>query len=357
MTPSERALLREMRRGALYRLMVWARRAGRRFVHKGGPRAVALVLLALLSTGAKLRVGIVPDTQNYVSNYAADVPQIDLVAAAIQLAAMADYLCETRPDFVVQVGDLTDSTGGPTGADTDDPDSRTAWGGVNEAEWRRVRVFFDRLDACGVPWFVVTGNHDSSLDFARWFPREDFMGRPWAHAMGTDGEQRAAIFATGLGPICVLGLDFMQTAEDRAWAEAQVGCEADLPTLVVRHASAAIYPFVADRRVFGFVEGHWTSPVGLRTQMISRSAMPGYLTVFANWQEIQYGGARGAGWIAMAEWDTTARTVAVSAWSHVLNSAQPHHAGYTNQGGTFAWDWCAALGCSSPVLPPVLLRQ
>src|SRR5262252_3154405 len=127
------------------------------------------------------RIVIVPDTQNEVTVNDQEGTDGDTKRAAI-LALQAQDIIEWRPDFVIQVGDLTDSTGGSDqqGAArlADDPNSAhctthpyvpycpsdpAACNCTNQAqdsEWQRIRQgLFDKLDAAGIPHIETLGNH------------------------------------------------------------------------------------------------------------------------------------------------------------------------------------------------------
>src|SRR5262245_2786946 len=191
--------------------------------------AVVVVLVPgtrSLGQETNLRVAIIPDTQNYVT---AGDPNDGANGATMAnrqmlLEQMVSAIITWRPAFVIQVGDMTDFTGGcdqisggfvcQTGAGriADDPNSYPDgyW-----REWDRIKTqLFNRLDAAGIPHFEVIGNHDSCLEFERWFPAASFLTKPWGYAVDsrpslcgsdtgfggggptTDTSHRAALFQT-----------------------------------------------------------------------------------------------------------------------------------------------------------------
>lgn len=310
---------------------------------------------------ALLRVIGIGDTQNQVTSYADERPAVPVEESLAELRAMADWICSEKPDFVVQVGDLTDSTGGASGSDLDDPDTAALPIGI---EWLRVKAnLADRLEACGVALFLVSGNHDSYRDFERVFPAAAFEAKPWAHAVhrrmyadgSLDTEQRAAVFQTRVGPVCVVGADFAMDAADRAWVGRQVGCGAGLPTICVRHDAPEISECTVPN-VFAAFQGHWVLPAGMLTAM-----RPGRLWSFFNWQEVRMRFAlepqpRGLGFLADFVWDTDAKTVRARAWSPIHQRSEPiGEWNFQNVGGVFPFDWCARFpgGPACVTQPPL----
>ena len=92
---------------------------------------VAQLLAAGAAPAGTARIAIVPDVQNYDTTIDAgdDAMRVRL------LDLMVGDILDWKPDFVIQVGDLTDSTGGPdqmmNGWLDDDPNSK---GAPNDAE-------------------------------------------------------------------------------------------------------------------------------------------------------------------------------------------------------------------------------
>jgi hypothetical protein len=100
-----------------------------------------------------------PDTQFYTSPFNNNAT----VDGARHLMRMAEYICDNgganlwrEPStgklmpikMVIQLGDLVDVS--------------------DEVQWPRISALFDELDACGVPYAVVPGNHD--VDGSTWTP-------------------------------------------------------------------------------------------------------------------------------------------------------------------------------------------
>jgi len=256
--------------------------------------------------GTTVRIALTGDLQNYVTtgdlcepggcNDAAYTAQRQVL-----LKAMVDDIINWRPDFVIVTGDLTDWSGGPDQAlyagPFDDPNHGGGDPGGPEKEWSNIRtLFYDRLIAAGIPVFLITGNHDSGLDFERYFPASEWLGYPWGRQVGLrqftingvtgpgwvskevpDTQNRVGLFTTAIGPICVVGTaynaydgtaftappfrgpnggpdyirwdsvpvdaeglvpnDAVVPPNDFAWQEAQLGCGGTPahPTIIDRH--------------------------------------------------------------------------------------------------------------------------
>ena len=318
------------------------------------------------------RIAVVPDVQNYVSTIDAgdDAMRVKL------LDAMVDDILAWKPDFAVQVGDLTDSTGGDDQMSRawldDDPNSQ---GKPADAEWKRIRTkMFDRFDAAGIPHLEVVGNHDSGVDYARYFPADEFKSRPWFYAVLSrkaawkdpvaDTTQRAALMPTPIGTICVIGLPYAgeHGKIDTNWLLAQIGCGARRPTILVQHGgltldvSAALARAEARSLVIASVEGHFvcTSCVMMSQQTyVPPSGLEKALQIKANWQETSFGAPGGTNHTGLSWWAQW--TIDPKAGKSILIARNPYlgssnarlDAGYTNANGPLKlpFDGCALLKC------------
>ena len=271
---------------------------------------LALALLPACATRAgdspALVIAAVPDLQNYCSS---EVLKIQKRSVGIdQLRQLTRDVIATKPDFVLQVGDLSDTTGGPdqngVAADADDPDTFVTTPERYAQEMACVKEnFFDALDAAGIPWLAVSGNHDSYRDFERALPAAAFLAKPYAYAVQsrvdawhkgfTDTEQRAALFPTPIGPICAVGGDFTMDATDQAWVAAQIGCGASHPTISLRHWGACLDAMGLGKpenaEIFLCLDGHVTPKIpGVMQNANVRKLRGGFeaLDVFTNSQEV-----------------------------------------------------------------------
>lgn len=301
---------------------------------------------------AELAFAEVPDLQNYCSTESNPIMLPALGVA--QLRGMAADLIAFRPSFVLQVGDLTDNTGGAdqngTASDADDPDTYVTTP-AQYAEWTCVKEnFFDLLDAAGIPWLAASGNHDSYRDFERIFPRATFLLESYAyaaqndvdrwHAGFSDTEQRAALFETPIGPICAVTGDYAMNPAggtlDTTFVSANIGCGAGHPTIGVRHfdvISAAMgYGDVANAELFMGLYGHVTptQPGIMQSVSIEDDGSGEALEVFSNSQEVSLacgGGATdGTSMHTGVTWWTLIRVIP-SANKIVVQARNPHYGG------------------------------
>lgn len=230
------------------------------------------------------------------------VSQEGRALARMQTADVIAY----RPDFVIVDGDLSSCTGGSDQACVisqylirDDVDSSTCSQvplpagcatATQDTEWTAFKEdVYDPLIAAGIPVFLTIGNHDSCVDFERWFPAAEWMTLPYARAVDsranacggatfsgtciggtpgtplyTDTTHRSALFETPIGTICVVGHN--DTEVDGPWALGQIGCGSGRPTLMVSHGgidSSLAYILVdattaQKRDVIAAVSGHYT---------------------------------------------------------------------------------------------------
>jgi hypothetical protein len=334
---------------------------------------VALLLAAGSAHAATARIAVVPDVQNYDTTID---PGDDTMRLRLLNAMVADIL-NWKPDFVVQVGDLTDSTGGADqmaqGWLDDDPNSS---GASNDAEWKRIRTkMFERFDEAGIPHLEVVGNHDSGVDYARYFPAAEFQARPYFYALLTrkpawadpipDTTQRAALMPTPIGTICVIGQPFQgqHGTIDTAWLVATIGCGAGRPTILVQHGgltspvlnALAAAPPETRALVIAAVSGHFvcTGCVMMSQVPFGTFGLVNALKLETNWQETSFGGPGGTNHTGLSWWskwtlDPKASTSTLLAHNPYLGiSDAPPDAGYTNQNGTIALPFkgCTMFSC------------
>ena len=324
---------------------------------------LALLGLALWAAGPShadpARIAVIPDVQNYVTT----IDGGDMAIRAKLLDEMTSDIIAWKPDFAVQVGDLTDSTGGMDqngmGYLDDDPNSK---GLPQDEEWKRIRTqLFDRLDAAKIPHLEVAGNHDSGVDYARWFPADEFKARPWFYAMLSrkpawkdpiaDTTQRAALMPTPIGTICVIGQPFQGASRgtiDTDWLVAQIGCGARRPTVLVQHggltqpvtAALAKAPQETKSLVIATVEGHFVcTGCVMMSQFATRGMGLDAIQIRANWQETSLGPPGGTNHTGLSWWaqwtldPKAGKSILVAHNPHLGTSNAKLDAGYTNQNG------------------------
>ncbi len=279
-----------------------------------------------------LTYAAVPDLQNYCSSQVnvASLPALGIT----HLRAMANDIITVRPAFVVQVGDVTDSTGGSdqngVAADADDPDTFVTMPSRYSEVTCVKENFFDLLDAAGIPWIAVSGNHDSYRDFERGFPRATFMAKSYGfaaqnevdrwHTGWNDTEERAALFSTPIGPICVVGGDYAMDPAggtlDATFVSTNIGCGGSTPTILVRHYgimdSVMGVRSAANAEIFMGVFGHITpQQPGIMQSMTMINPTSGQMAnLFTNSQEVSLS-------CGVAATDGTSMHTGVSWWTVV----------------------------------------
>lgn len=320
------------------------------------------------SDAPALVIAAVPDLQNYCSSELLKIQKRSL--GIEQLQKLTQDVIAMKPDFVLQVGDITDNTGGPdqnrVGADADDPDTFVTTPARYREEIDCVKEnFFDRLDAAGIPWLAVSGNHDSYRDFERGLPAAAFMAKSWGYAVQSrqdawhkgfaDTEQRAALFQTSIGPICAVGGDYTMDAIDKAWVAKQIGCGAGHPTISLRHYGACSAEMGVNRAenaaVFLCLWGHAVPRIPGVMQEVKLVKTPGgfeALDVFTNSQEVSLncGGGKtdgtsmhtGVGWWTLIRVVPARSEVTVTARSPIFPGKDTDpKCGNTYRNGTFTF--------------------
>lgn len=253
-------------------------------------------------------IGLIPDPQNYCS---VQDPHLYNAKLAMEMldAQVADVIA-LRPDFVLVLGDLTDSSGGSN--ENLNSDDTSSAGLARDSEWTCFRSHvWTPLRAAGIPVHLITGNHDSCVDFERHFPKAEWNALPYAYSVESgindcsaggveNTEQRSAIFETPIGDICVVGADYGRATfatDIDAYVDANIGCGAGLPTIVARHSGAQDAGWMgaaANSEVFMTAEAHFVGSLPFDTMLDFGPFASGggfqYLRAALNMQEVHLGG-------------------------------------------------------------------
>jgi len=164
---------------------------------------------------------LLPDTQYYTQKQVAG-PQNTLFK---QLQWVLEHRQDHDIRFVIHLGDITNK---------------------NTAEqWDVADAAFDLLDAAGMPYSVIPGNHDykKGKKWARSYTRLNdyfgparFAGRTWyAGHLGDGNENNVSLFEAGPYRFMVLGLEYAPTKDALCWAEQQIAAHPDRRVIVVSH--------------------------------------------------------------------------------------------------------------------------
>ena len=164
---------------------------------------------------------LLPDTQYYAEKLTDDADNTYYK----QTQWIVDQQAARNIQFVVHLGDITDNN-------TDD-------------EWQIASAAHATLDAAGVPYSVVAGNHDYLVggDFQRsgsqlddWFGPGRFAGQPWYG--GNDGggnENNWTTFEVGPMQFLILSLEYAPRKDALCWAEDVIAQHPDHRVIVATH--------------------------------------------------------------------------------------------------------------------------
>jgi len=194
-------------------------------------------------------VVVLPDTQYYTQTEANNTRyfkgQTNWIAANKAARNIA---------FVLHLGDIQND-GNPYYARTDDiyePDFTRPTGLVpDDAQFRRADAALDILDAGGVPYSLLAGNHDfvdhlikdEPIYYLKWFGPHRYAGKPtfggaspatpttkWA------GMNTWHTFEAGGYRFLNIALQFAADEHDLAWAQTVINANPGLPTILTTHA-------------------------------------------------------------------------------------------------------------------------
>ena len=113
--------------------------------------------------------------------------------------------------------------------------------GFNEAEWLVADMAMGTLDASGLPYAAVQGNHDFGGPgdgyYVQYFGPGRYAGRPWYGGASADGVSHWQAFTGGDGRAFLhLALEFLPLADTRAWAQGVIDAHPGVPTVITTHA-------------------------------------------------------------------------------------------------------------------------
>lgn len=254
-------------------------------------------------------------------------------------------------DAIISLGDMTDqptfALGDPNYVENGNPvvypDEETGCGGgkcydslahaqqwyaglsdQTKYEWSSTEAFWNIIDASGIPYLPVKGNHDSKAAYRRLMNRLNFTSKSFYIARETNDEQAWAIkFPTGSGKsFCVVALPDAQidniatdgsTAAERSFltTTTQSANCTGLPTIWVSHEIIDQPTFftgplkatfglaaadAANSNNFMTIAGHYGTPANTMSSIAGGSPTCGatgtsacayaHFRAYANWQDI-----------------------------------------------------------------------
>ncbi len=170
---------------------------------------------------APFSVVILPDTQYYTSKQDNDADN----TYRRQMQWILDHRASDGIRFVLHVGDITNNN--------------------TTAQWQTASDAHAMLDAAGVPYSVVTGNHDYLLDgtfgrgdsqFDDWFPTTRFSANAWyGGSYGSSGINNYAFFSVGAMRFMILSLEYSARKDVLCWADDLVAQHPDHHVILVTH--------------------------------------------------------------------------------------------------------------------------
>lgn len=176
---------------------------------------------------AKMVFAVLPDTQLY-SQFRPDIFDS-------QTQWIVDNKEERNIDFVLHVGDIVNA----------------AYVG---SQWETASASMAMLEEAGIPYAVVTGNHDVDFDgsfvedeefyddmrkesenFLKYFPRERFAAMETYGGISENGFNTYHFIPCGEYEILVLALDWLPSDATLKWAEEILMEYSDKPTIILKH--------------------------------------------------------------------------------------------------------------------------
>jgi hypothetical protein len=243
--------------------------------------------------------------------------------------AVTRELCQQRSRFamVLHTGDLVDHPDRP-------------------GEWRNALSVMKQLDACQMPHAIAIGNHD----FDNHPPPPDVLlqgDRAWKAVMAQLDQRPLAAAPSGrtaLYPLVpgwfVLAADFVWSAADRRWLDAEIAARSDARFVLLNHhcVKANGIAFEWCRQLFEqhpqiriAVSGHWLGEARDAWLAVPRANGRKLVTLFQNYQHVP----DLAAWGVVLELEPASGSLCV--WSeNLLTGAVTHPAASSQLVGAIA---------------------
>lgn len=144
--------------------------------------------------------------------------QHETETAKDMLDDMITFSIAQNPDLVLFVGDLTNS--------------------CTAAEWAFLQYEIGRLNAAGVKWLVVPGNHDHTSKVTRATPMNDYLtAGAWVTGAMVSGHLENTYSLMDLGGLScnLLCLEFSPRTATVAWANSIVSANPNAWTILITH--------------------------------------------------------------------------------------------------------------------------
>jgi len=305
--------------------------------------SAASLLAAAAPASDPFTVVVLPDTQYYTQSE---------LNNAIYFRGQTGWIAANKAArniaFVLHLGDIQND-GNPYYARTDniyEPDfSRPTNLVPDDAQFRRADDALDILDAAGVPYSLLAGNHDfvdhtikdEPIYYLKWFGPQRYAGMPtyggaspatpttkWA------GMNTWHAFEAGGHRWLNIALQFAADEHDLAWAQTVINANPGIPTILTTHALLTTTGFQESYRhisdlfvrnnpqIVMTLNGHIN---GTYRQTETNIAGQPVQQMLVDYQSTVLPGAsfKGGGYLRTMEFDVDAKTVRVESYSPVAN--------------------------------------
>ena len=329
-------------------------KAARAYASVGAGQRLGVLLIPWLFAGwlaatvaaaaEPFTVVVLPDTQYYTQTEANNT---------LYFAGQTNWIAANKDArniaFVLHLGDIQND-GNPFYARTDaiyEPDFTRPTGLVpDDAQFRRADAAIDILDAAGVPYSLLAGNHDfidhnikdEPIYYLKWFGPQRYAGKPtfggaspatpttkWA------GMNTWHTFDAGGYQFLNIASQFAADVHDLAWAQSVINANPGMPTILTTHALLNTtgyqsgYQHINDLfvrnnpQIVMTLNGHIN---GTHRQTATNIAGQPVQQMLVDYQSTILPGApfKGGGYLRTMEFDVDEKVVRVESYSPIANA-------------------------------------
>jgi autotransporter-associated beta strand protein len=246
-----------------------------------------------------------------------------------------------------------------------------------ESEWIRAAADWNILSTANIPHYTVIGNHDyyhwdqkkDPSEWNKYFAASMYSGKSWftGGLSPADSTQATGLriysglnaynyFYAGGYKFLNIGLQFVPTAGDIAWAQSIINANKGIPTIVSTHdyqdtngRDAAgnnlwnnFISKAGNSQIFMVLSGHVN---GVHQQISTDADGKGVFEILSDYQDYQFSGLQnGGGYLRTMLFDTAADTIHVQTYSPVANNFLTTGSGATANDFTLNFDFAARFG-------------
>ncbi len=194
----------------------------------------ALLIAAPAPSRGAVKFVALPDTQIYSENRfpgsSGGPPVTDPAGTYRYFTDQTEWIADNAEalgiDYVVHLGDIVDNGDVPV-------------------EWVRGKAALDVLDAAGIPYGTVMGNHDRNAStpggphyetYVENFGPQHFAGEPWYGGASPTGSSSFQIISDGENGVLFMNLALSAPSAELAWADEVLRQHRDKVVVVTMHA-------------------------------------------------------------------------------------------------------------------------